>query len=77
MELPRAFICILAAMISFPGFFQGSGASLARGRKRRLGLRIIKLALVAPEVDGHLQFVPLLHQPKTLGLEARVYINRS
>ena len=40
-----------------------------------LGLRIIKLALVAPEVDGHLQLMPLLHQPKTLGHEARVHIH--
>ena len=74
MELPRTFLYDLAASISFPGFFQGSGASFTRGRKRRLGLRVIKIALVAPEVDGNLQFMPLFHQPKTIRLEARVYI---
>ena len=74
MELPRAFLCDLAETVSFPGLFQGPSVGLTRGRKRHLGLRIINLALVAPEVDGHLQFMPLLHQPKTLGLEAHIYI---
>ena len=38
----------------------------------RLGLRILKVALVATEVDGHPQLAPLLHQPETFSLKARV-----
>ena len=37
-----------------------------------IGLRILKVALIATEVDGHLQLAPLLHQSETLGLKARV-----
>ena len=58
----------------FTGFLQGSGEGLPRGRERRLDLRIVKLALVAPEVDGHLQLMSLLHQPTTLSFEACVYV---
>ena len=70
MELPPAFLRDLAAAVGFPGFFQGSGSGLARGRKGCLGLRIVKLMLAAAEVDGHLQRVLLLQQPKTLGHKA-------
>ena len=38
----------------------------------RLGLRILKVALIATEVDGHPQLAPLLHQPETFSLKARV-----
>ena len=54
MGLPRALLCVLATAVSFPSLFQNSRAGLMRGCKGNLGLRIIELALVAPEVDSHL-----------------------
>ena len=75
MELPHALLRGLAMAVSFPGLFLSSGEGLTRGCERNLDLRIIKLALVAPKVDSHLQLMPLLHQPKTLGHEARVHIH--
>ena len=75
MELPHALFLDLAMAISFPSLFQSSGAGLTGGCEGSLGLRIIELTLVAPEVDSHLQLMPLLHQPKTLGHEARVHIH--
>ena len=47
-----------------------------RGCKGRFGFHIVKLALVACEIDGHLQLMPLLDQPQGLGLEACINIRK-
>ena len=76
MELPRALLSDFKTAVSFPGLFLSSGAGLSRVCEGSLGLRIIKLALVAPEDDSHLQLMPLLRQPKILGHEARIHIHK-
>ena len=72
MELTCALLRGLVVAVSFSGLFQSSGAGFTRGCERSFSLRVIKLALVTPEVDSHLQLMPLLRQPKTLSLEARI-----
>ena len=40
--------------------------------ERRLGLRVLKVTLIAAKVDGHLQLAPLLRQPETFSLKTRI-----
>ena len=75
MELPRALLRGLAMAVSFSGLFLSLEVGLTRGYERGLGLRIIELTLVAPEVDSHLQLMLLLRQPKTLSHEACVHLH--
>ena len=59
-----------------PGFFDGLGTGIPRGRQRRLGLLIVKIALAACEDDCRLQLVPLRDQAQALGLKARVFVSK-
>ena len=58
--------------VCFPGFFDGLGTGLPRGRQQRLGLLIIKIAPTVREGGSRLQLAPLHNQPKALGLKARI-----
>ena len=72
LELPRAFLRSLATAVSLASLFQGSRAGFMCDLEGRLGLRILKVALIVTEVDSHPQLAPLLHQPETFSLKARV-----
>lgn len=66
----------LAMKICFPSIHQSLGEGLSRGRKGFLGLRIVKLVLIAREVDSNLQPVSLLNQPQALSFKTRVHIRK-
>ena len=76
LELPRALLRGLATMICFPSLLQSLGAGLPRGRKGCLGLHVVKLALIAREVDCNLQLASLLNQPQALSFKTRVRIRK-
>ena len=58
-----------------PGFFDGLGTGIPRGRQRRLGLLIVEIGMTACEGDNCLQLAPLCNQAQALGLKARVLIS--
>ena len=72
LELPRTLLRSLVTAVSLASLLQGSGASITGNLEGRLGLRIVKITLIAAKIDGHPQLTPFLHQPKTFSLKARV-----